>query len=146
MKASKPCDVRYKVFVPVDLQACPKVLIVSTNPHSHSAPAPSKTPQIYLDIFCSLLRDLKWRLADATARRVMRGAGFVDQLSRFLRWQNPTRKPVLGDLHPSLRNLDHVNHIIKRVRGLSFPKGTGWEGKSSSSRSPVVYTASKFDS
>lgn len=127
-KSDSACPNRISVFIPNDLTACPQVLIVSYGPHTHPAPPPSKTPQVYLDILSSLLRDLDWQLADATARRVMRSSAFVRRLKELLQWQNLSRKPVLGDLHPSLRNLDHVNHIIKRVRGLYYPKGTGWEG------------------
>lgn len=35
---------------------------------------------------------------------------------------------MLADLHPSLANDDHANTLIKKVRRVLYPDGTGFKG------------------
>ncbi|KAG8916396.1 hypothetical protein FRC02_003993 [Tulasnella sp. 418] len=86
---------------------------------------PTKTPPIYIDIFSSLLRQLQWKLADATLRRLTMDSGFTNALKHVLGWEN-SREPLLADLHPSFANLDHVNYMIECVQQYMYPEGTGW--------------------
>jgi hypothetical protein len=80
-----------------------------------------------LNIFRSLLKGLDWKLADATPRKIMVDSGFMRGLRQYLEWMKPF-DPSLGDLHPSLANMDHARRYINELRTELFPKGTGFEG------------------
>ncbi len=112
----------------MDLLDCPRVVIVSQNPHSHPPPLLIKTPPSLLAIVRSLLLGLDWKLADATPRRIALDSAFIFGLRKHLGWSG-LRDPVLSDLHPSLGNLDHVRRYINMLRNEIFPAGTGMEGK-----------------
>jgi hypothetical protein len=109
--------------------ACPRVVLLCRNPHLHARPPRSKTPKIIEDIFQSLLLQLGWRLADATARRITTNQLFVDGLKRVLGWSNLQWDPVPSDLHPSLGNHDHTALLINKIREPLYPDGTDFEGE-----------------
>ncbi|KAG2088548.1 uncharacterized protein F5147DRAFT_780942 [Suillus discolor] len=72
---------------------------------------------------------MKWKLADATPRRIYLDTAFVEGLHRVLDWQFPDgRDAILQDLHPSLANLNHVRRLINITRPMKYPSGTGFEG------------------
>ncbi|KAF9232965.1 hypothetical protein BU15DRAFT_90533 [Melanogaster broomeanus] len=121
------CTSTFYIYVPQDLAACPRVVVVCRNPHSHPPPAPIATPPPLVATFSELLHDMHWQLADATPRRVMLDSGFVRGLRKELGW-NSDHTPSLSDLHPSLANLDHVRRLINTVRLQKFPNGTGYDG------------------
>ncbi|KAF8480676.1 hypothetical protein JB92DRAFT_2837564 [Gautieria morchelliformis] len=110
------CPTRFKIYVPNDLNATPMVLIVSRNPHSHPDLNPTHTPLALIHVFNAMLRDLGWRLADATPRRLALDAAFMSSLCKHLHWEG-LHDPVLSDLHPSLGNLDHTARLINKLRG-----------------------------
>lgn len=122
------------MYIPEDLEMCPKVLMVCRNPHNHTPPPRTKTPRVILDIFINKLRRLGWKLADTTPRRLERDDQFVEDLKHTLRWSHPAhpsgpqRKPLLSDLHPSMQNLDKVQYIIDEVIQKEYPDGTDWKG------------------
>ncbi|KAF9231054.1 hypothetical protein BU15DRAFT_29339, partial [Melanogaster broomeanus] len=120
------CTSTFYIYVPQDLAACPRVVVVCRNPHSHPPPAPIATPPPLIATFSELLHDMHWQLADATPRRVMLDSGFVRGLRKELGW-NSDHTPSLSDLHPSLANLDHVRRLINTVRLQKFPNGTGYD-------------------
>ncbi|KAG6374217.1 hypothetical protein JVT61DRAFT_4875 [Boletus reticuloceps] len=124
------CAARYHVYVPHDLHACPQILILCQSPHSHPPPAPVKTPPPLKDLFNELLLLMKWKLADATPRRIFLDTAFVEGLQRTLGWDRVAvgREATLTDLHPSLANLDHVRRLINTLRTQQYPCGTGFEG------------------
>ncbi|KAG1727710.1 hypothetical protein EDB19DRAFT_1857471 [Suillus lakei] len=123
------CQTTYVIYVPNDLQDCPRVLVISRNPHSHPPPMPVKTPPPILRCFESLLLHLEWKLADATPHRIMLDSGFMDGLRRVLGWSlSWDHDPTLQDLHPSLGNLDLVRRRINVLRNTHFPDGTGFDG------------------
>ncbi|KAF8584191.1 hypothetical protein K439DRAFT_1633760, partial [Ramaria rubella] len=68
MDRTEPCLAGFEFYYPYDLGHCPYVLLVCRNPHSHTNPTPTKTPQAIHDVFTSLLEALEWKLADATPR------------------------------------------------------------------------------
>ncbi|KAF9472113.1 hypothetical protein BDN70DRAFT_909218 [Pholiota conissans] len=74
-----------------------------------------------------MLLCMKWKLADATPRKIMTDSGFIAALRHHLQWSH-LFDPVLADLHPSLGNLDHVRRIINELREKIFPQGTGFKG------------------
>lgn len=121
------CAADFTVLTPYDLAACPRVLIIARNPHSHPPPFPVKTPPPTKKLFCSLLTSMGWRLADATPRKILIDSGFMAGLRSVLKWERE-HDPSLSDLHPSLGNLDHVRRIIDHVRQEIYPEGTGFEG------------------
>ncbi|KIJ08971.1 hypothetical protein PAXINDRAFT_88132, partial [Paxillus involutus ATCC 200175] len=126
---ANPCTSTFYIYVPHDLVACPQVVVVCRNPHSHPPPAPVKTPPPLMSVLGTLLRGMGWRLADATPRRAMLDSGFVSGLRRELAC-NSDRTPDLSELHPSLANLDHLHRLINIIRLRKFPNGTGFDGKS----------------
>ncbi|KAJ7219839.1 hypothetical protein C8J57DRAFT_1095131 [Mycena rebaudengoi] len=121
------CTSTYNIYTPYDLNDCPFVLIICTNPHSHPPPPPTKTPPPLLDIFKSLLLELDWKLTDATPRKIVVDSGFMFGLRRHLGWNRPS-DPPLSELHPSLGNLDHIRRYIDDLRKHLYPHGTGLEG------------------
>ena len=121
------CRTKFQIYIPYNLVACPRVLVVCRSPHSHPDPAPIKTPPTILHVFRELLLALDWKLADATPRRIYLDSGFIQGLRRHLDWKSE-RDPCLSDLHPSLGNLDHVYRQINKLRSERFPAGTGFEG------------------
>ncbi|KAF8582842.1 hypothetical protein K439DRAFT_1350218 [Ramaria rubella] len=127
MVHTKKCPAVFEFYYPYDLNSCPYVLLVCRNPHSHVNPKPSKTPQAVLDVFNSLLKDLGWKLADATPRRIILDSAFVNGLRRALGWVELC-DPTLGDLHPSLSNADHAAQMINKLRDRHYPQGTSLEG------------------
>jgi hypothetical protein len=123
------CKATFHIYVPDDLHACPRVVVVCRNLHSHTPPVPAKTPPPLVADLHQLLRDMGWHLADATPRRVMLDSGFVHGLQNLLGWES-NQSPSLSDLHPSLANLDHLRRIINTMRCTEFPYKTGFEGMS----------------
>lgn len=114
--------------MPNDLADCPQVVVVSRNPHSHPPPLPVKTPFALVQLFQSLLRQLEWKLADATPRRIMLDSGFMQGFRQAIGWMDRHRDPLLQHLHPSFGNLDHVRRLIEVMRTTEFPFGTGFQG------------------
>ncbi|KAF8581006.1 hypothetical protein K439DRAFT_1619372 [Ramaria rubella] len=91
-------------------------------------PKLSKTPQAVLDVFNLLLKDLAWKLADATPRWIILDSAFVNGLRHALGWVDLC-DPTLGDLHPSLSNADHAAQMRNKLRDNHYPHGTRLEGK-----------------
>ncbi|KAJ6475966.1 hypothetical protein C8R47DRAFT_1052240 [Mycena vitilis] len=120
-----PCEVKFRIWVPVNLQACPFVLVTSKGTHQHPVPLPERTPQgARVQIF-RLLRTLRQDLADLTARRFLRHPA----LKTFLMNKFPgVAVPTLTTLHPSLANRAHLGSYIARARLEQFPVGTDWRG------------------
>ncbi|KAF8592569.1 hypothetical protein K439DRAFT_1324584 [Ramaria rubella] len=127
MVHTKKCPAVFEFYYPYDLDLCPYILLVCRNPHSHVNPKSSKTPQAVLDVFNSLPKDLGWKLADATLRRIILDSAFVNGLRHALGWAELC-DPTLGDLHPSLSNADHAVQMINKLRDHHYPQGTGLEG------------------
>jgi hypothetical protein len=74
---------------------------------------------------------MKWKLTDATPRRIYLDTAFVEGLHQVLDWKFPGgRDAMLQDLHPSFANLDHVRCLINVMRSTTYPSGTGFEGMS----------------
>ncbi|KAH0831831.1 hypothetical protein J3R83DRAFT_12681 [Lanmaoa asiatica] len=121
------CKATFHIYVPNDLHACPRIVVVCRSPHSHVPPAPAKTPPPLVADLHRLLYDMGWRLADATPRRIMLDSGFIHGLRDLLGWES-NQSPSLSDLHPSLANLDHLRRLINTVRHTKFPYKTGFEG------------------
>jgi len=121
------CKATFHIYIPDDLLACPRVVVVCRNPHSHVPPVPAKTPPLLVADLHQLLGDMGWRLADAMPRYVMLDSGFVHGLRNLLGWES-NQSPGLSDLHPSLANLNHLRRLINTVRCMKFPYKTGFEG------------------
>lgn len=123
------CNTVFEIFTPypVDLIKNRQILIVCRNPHSHPPPAPVKTPPVYLNILKSILLEMRWKLADATPRRILLDTGFMTKLRSELGWSH-ARDPLLTNLHYSFANMDHVLRIILDLRGTFFACGTGFAG------------------
>lgn len=128
MISTNNCPCRFEIYEPDNLTQCPYILVVSRNPHSHSDPPRTKTPESIRQLFHSLLEPLQWRLADATPRRLLLDNTFIYGLRREIGWID-FDDPGLGDLHPSLVNYDHTARLIDNIRYEHYPKGTGIEGR-----------------
>ncbi|KAG2111578.1 uncharacterized protein F5147DRAFT_744738 [Suillus discolor] len=122
-----PCKAKFDIYTPYDLTACPQVLVICTNNHSHPPPAPVKTPEAIKAIFYELLLTLSWKLADATP---------LQALQAHLSWKE-SHNPTLSDLHPSLGNSDHARRLINTLRFNEFPSGMGFTG--------AIHLATKHD-
>lgn len=131
-----PCKTKFDIYTPNDLAACPQVLVICSNIHSHPPPALVKTPEAIQVIFYKLLLTLGWKLADATPRRILLDSAFIQALRAQLDWKE-SRNPTLSDLHPSLGNSDHAWCLINSLRFDEFPSGTGFEG--------AIHLATKHD-
>ncbi|KAG1814626.1 uncharacterized protein BJ212DRAFT_1242882, partial [Suillus subaureus] len=131
-----PCKAKFDIYTPYDLAACPQVLVICSNIHSHPLPAPVKTPKAIQVIFHKLLLTLSWKLADATPRRILLNSAFIQALRAQLDWKE-TRNPSLSDLHPSLGNSNHAQRLINSLQFDEFPSGTGFEG--------AIHLATKHD-
>ncbi|KAF8576790.1 hypothetical protein K439DRAFT_1622602 [Ramaria rubella] len=127
MDRTEKCPAVFEFYYPYDLNACPYVLLVYRNAHSHGNPKPSKTPQAILNVFNSLLERLDWKLVDATLRRIILDLAFINGLRSALGWVD-LHDPTLRDLHPSLSNSDHTAWMINKLRHSHYPQGTGLEG------------------
>ena len=117
------CTARYHIYVPHNLRACPRILVLCQSPHSHPPPAPVKTPLPLKDLFDELLLLMKWKLADATPQRIFLDTAVVEGLQRALGWDRITmgREATLTDLHPSFANLDHVCRLINKLQTQQYP-------------------------
>ncbi|KIK77556.1 hypothetical protein PAXRUDRAFT_166459, partial [Paxillus rubicundulus Ve08.2h10] len=125
------CKATYQVFVPHDLNACPCILILCRNPHSHPPPAPAKTPPPLKALFYELLSLLHWKLADTTPCHIFLDMAFIEGLQQVLDWDSVAmgRDATLSDLHPSFANLDHTRRLINKMRAEYYPCSTGYDGK-----------------
>ncbi|KAG8922194.1 hypothetical protein FRC02_012077 [Tulasnella sp. 418] len=123
------CTAKFSHFIPYDLEHHPFTVLIATNPHSHPPPKRSKVPRIYADIFWSMLSNEKWKIADATPRRLHQSASFVQSLRATLLWED-LRNPTLSELHPSLGNDHRVAYLIGCMKKIQFPHGTDWKGMS----------------
>ncbi|KAJ7624127.1 hypothetical protein DFH06DRAFT_1340161 [Mycena polygramma] len=105
------CQVKFRMWFPVDLQRCPFVLVTSKGVHRHPIPLPEKTPRNVRAQVFALLHTLRQDLADMTARRFLRHPAVKSFLiSRFPDLPTPT----LSALHPSLANRAHLGSYIAR--------------------------------
>jgi hypothetical protein len=123
------CNSRMRIYVPWAeyRHACPKMLVVCWNEHTHPIPLPTKTPPSIRQEILLLLESLQNDLPDLTPRRFIRHP----TTNAYLRNRLPLiRNPVLSDLHTSLTNLDHLRAYILQVQAKCFPCGTGWDGNS----------------
>lgn len=129
-KWASGCTATYQIFVPHNIVACPHIVILCWNPHSHPPSAPVKTPPALKGLFFDLLSMLKWKLADATPRRIFLDTAFVEGLHQVLSWDpvRMGRNATLSDLHPSFANIDHVRWLIVSVHADYYPRGTGYDG------------------
>ncbi|KAF8998097.1 hypothetical protein BDQ17DRAFT_1247946, partial [Cyathus striatus] len=121
------CDVKFAIYTPYDLFACPRVIIMSRGIHSHNPPPPIKTPPPIEKIFSAMLIALDWKLADTTPRKLMTDSGFIANLQQKSNWTSFV-DPPLSALHPSLGNFDHVRRLINNLRKERYPNGTGFTG------------------
>ncbi|KIJ41602.1 hypothetical protein M422DRAFT_255217 [Sphaerobolus stellatus SS14] len=110
------CDTEFEFFTPSDLTQY-QIVMVCRNPHTHASPTPSRTPRAIESVFQGLLRELDWRLADTTPRKLVLDAA-LDKSSGS----------ILADPHHSLGNLDHAARMINKMRSELFPNGTGLQG------------------
>jgi hypothetical protein len=46
---NRPCEVKFRIFVPNDLSITPYIFFYSIGSHTHPPPPPNRTPQRYLD-------------------------------------------------------------------------------------------------
>lgn len=60
------CKATFHIYVPDDLHACPRVVVVCRSLHSHGPPAPAKMPPPLVADLYTLLCNMGWHLADAT--------------------------------------------------------------------------------
>ncbi|KZP25255.1 hypothetical protein FIBSPDRAFT_909652 [Athelia psychrophila] len=123
---SLPCDTSFQCFEPLEeyRAACPQMLVVCRNAHSHPIPLPIKTPPAIRREVFDLLSTIEQDLADITPRRFLR-----HPVTRaYLNDRLPTiQNPCLADLHISLANRDHIKTYISQVQRNCFPFGTGWK-------------------
>ncbi|KIJ26158.1 hypothetical protein M422DRAFT_272789 [Sphaerobolus stellatus SS14] len=124
LEHSDQCTARFEVYYPNEAALNPWIIMVCQHPHTHPDPRPTRTPQIIEDSFISLLETLRWRLADATSRRIILDAAFMTGLQNILGWQGVL--DPLSDLHPSLGN--HTARLINKLQSEHFPHGTGFKG------------------
>ncbi|KAJ6457805.1 hypothetical protein C8R47DRAFT_915228, partial [Mycena vitilis] len=119
------CNVKFRIWFPVNKHRCPFVLVTSFGTHRHPIPLPEKTPQrAHLQI-TRLLRAMRHDLPDMTARHFLRHPTVTSFLANlFPDLANPTRSA----LHPSLANRAHLGAYVALARREHFPKGTDWEG------------------
>ncbi|KAF9232988.1 hypothetical protein BU15DRAFT_66970 [Melanogaster broomeanus] len=96
-----------------------------------SPPMPIKTPPPIKLLFYELLSLMKWKLADATPRRIFLDTAFVESLQQAQGWDSHMkgRDATLHDLHPSFANHDHVQRLINARRAEHYPCGTGFDGE-----------------
>ncbi|KAJ6529593.1 hypothetical protein B0H19DRAFT_1214481 [Mycena capillaripes] len=106
------CDVKFRIWWPVDRTKCPYALVTSRGTHRHPIPLPEKTPNA--------------DLPDMTARRFLRHPAVKSHL--FTLFPNVTN-PTLSHLHPSLANRAHLSAYIARAKKEHFPEGTDWKGE-----------------
>ncbi|KIJ48282.1 hypothetical protein M422DRAFT_248087 [Sphaerobolus stellatus SS14] len=85
LRRSLKCPAKFEFFTP-DLTSTPWVVLVCQNPHNHPQPIPSSTPKAIVKVFNNLLKDLDWRLADLTPRKLILDAGFISDLRHILGW------------------------------------------------------------
>ena len=112
-------------MVPKDLDACPRIIILSHGPHTHHIPIPSHPPLYIHEILHNLLFRLGEDLATATPCHVMQHSVIRAGIAQLL---PDLQAPMLGDLHPSLFNKDVLAGEINIVRKIAFPHGMDIEG------------------
>ncbi|KAJ7795857.1 hypothetical protein B0H14DRAFT_2391173 [Mycena olivaceomarginata] len=119
------CDVKFRIWWPVDRTKCPYALVTSRGTHRHPVPLPLKTPNAVRSQILSLLQSVRQDLPDMTARCFLRHPAVKSRLfSIFPHLSNPT----LSHLHPSLANRAHLSAYITRAKKEHFPEGTDWKG------------------
>jgi len=119
------CSTRFRILIPRNLDACPKIILLSRGPHTHHIPIPSHPPLYVREILRDLLFSLGEDLAGATPRGIMRHSVIRAGIAQLL---PDLRAPMLGDLHPSLFNKDVLAGEINIVRKIAFPHGMDLEG------------------
>ena len=127
MEHAIACPTRFEFYYPYNLKTSPSILMVCRNPHSHSNPTCSKTPDSIVKIFNSLLLQLDWCLADATPRRLLLDSAFMNGPQNALHWSS-SHELTLSDLHPSFGNLDHTARLINKLWFMLYPHGMGFPG------------------
>ncbi|KAF7975392.1 hypothetical protein HWV62_9607 [Athelia sp. TMB] len=121
------CESTFRSFEPLEeyREACPRILIICRNAHTHPLPLPSKTPPSVRQEVLDLLRSTELDLPDLTACRFLRHPVTRTYLQKRL---PGIRDPCPADLHISLANCEHIKSYISQVQTQCFPFGTGWDG------------------
>ncbi|KAF9510593.1 hypothetical protein BS47DRAFT_1300025, partial [Hydnum rufescens UP504] len=134
---SLTCRCKIQIFTPRDLHACPFVVVVLHNHHSHPIPMPTHTPLSVIQILNDLLKGMGPDLPDATPLRFLR----YPTVNATLRQLCPDiNQPTIVDVHPSLANYEHLRTYIWRMKETYYPFGTDWEGKCQKSLIPNEIT------
>ncbi|KAF8157351.1 hypothetical protein K438DRAFT_1986670 [Mycena galopus ATCC 62051] len=121
------CSSKFRIYEPLEEHgaSCPYILLITSEPHTHPVPLPTKTPPKVRETLMGLLDQMVDDLTDLTPRRFLRHP----ILKSFLRQQFPHLiNPTLADWHVSLANRGHVKSFIKLAQGIHYPFGTGWKG------------------
>ncbi|KAF8990580.1 hypothetical protein BDQ17DRAFT_1433679 [Cyathus striatus] len=100
LRTMSKCLVQFSIYTPNDLDTCPFIVIISRNLHNHARPLAVKTPPAIKDVFCSMLVDLDWKLADTTPRKLAVDAGFTKSLRQYLNWELMVDPRFLNCTHP----------------------------------------------
>ncbi|KAJ7262693.1 hypothetical protein B0H12DRAFT_1231133 [Mycena haematopus] len=113
------CDVKFRIWCPVDRTKCPYALVTSRGTHRHPIPLPEKTPHSVRSQILKLLQSVRQDLPDMTARRFLRHPA----IKSFLFTHFPTvSNPTLSHLHPSLANRAHLRVVrLKKLQDEQLP-------------------------
>jgi hypothetical protein len=136
------CEVRFHFLTPRFVNRKPsinKMVLISVGRHTHAPPPPRKIPAEEKELILDLCR--QHGLSGVTARRLL-----ASPMIPLLLKSDGTSSTAL---HPSLSNLDALNHLIRKERLREFPLGTDILGIQTLMQrqlnDPYVRTAHQFD-
>ncbi|KAI1103789.1 hypothetical protein F4804DRAFT_309196 [Jackrogersella minutella] len=115
LQTSGPCNCRFEVMIPLDLDIYPTVFVTCTGLHSHPVPKPSKV--------LGTLQTQIWDLIERIHDPRLKATGFA-QNPLVKEWVAQQGKRTISQIHPSLGNSDIFSVLLRRYRLLHYPPGS----------------------
>ncbi|KAJ5885894.1 uncharacterized protein N7473_008568 [Penicillium subrubescens] len=113
------CEVRFKIFQPINLLENPFVIFLSSGIHCHIPPPPSRPPRSILGEVLELIK--RMQSPDLTTSLFLRSPELRDFCKSY-------RGETLSQIHASFANYDRIRALILKQRILAYPEGRDLKG------------------
>ncbi|CAB4403556.1 unnamed protein product [Rhizophagus irregularis] len=109
----KSCGVKYSKLIPLDLNKCPYIILVSRGIHSHSPPPPSRVPISIHNRLQELINQANSDTIDVNPTYILTG----NLIKTYFGIE------YLAEVHASLNNADHLRYYVDKIQKEIHPQG-----------------------
>ncbi|KAI2757724.1 hypothetical protein CBS147339_2395 [Penicillium roqueforti] len=108
------CTVKFRTFVPKDIEKHPYAIFYSAGIHNHPPPPPSKPPYDLIEELWNLLS--RGQTSDLTLSAFLRSDGVRDLAARY-------GAQTLSELYQSFANKERFSVVLTKRRAIDYPMG-----------------------